>query len=288
MRIVRLCEAFKLSRQTYYDAGKRKVKEEKIGDFIKHQVKKRRKRQSRIGGRKLHYLLADDFKEAGIKVGRNKFFRILREEHLLVKRKKNRAITTRTYKRFRAYSNLIQELEISKQEQVWVSDITYVNCEKGPLYLSIVTDAYSKKIMGYNLSEDMKTQSTMKALEMALRKREYVKRKLIHHSDRGFQYTSKEYTKALKKEEIGISMTTKYDPYENAIAERVNGILKDEFEISDRRIPREQIERIVKNAIEIYNEERPHMSCELLTPNQAHRRGKYKLRKWSRYKYSKN
>ena len=131
MRIVRLCEAFKLSRQTYYDAGKRKVKEEKIGDFIKHQVKKRRKRQSRIGGRKLHYLLADDFKEAGIKVGRNKFFRILREEHLLVKRKKNRAITTRTYKRFRAYSNLIQELEISKQEQVWVSDITYVNCEKG-------------------------------------------------------------------------------------------------------------------------------------------------------------
>lgn len=247
-----------------------------------------RKDQGRIGGRKLIYLLQEDFKKAGIVIGRDKFFKFLKSEDLLVKRKKNRTITTRSYKRFREHPNLIQGLEITRSEQVWVSDITYVNCKNGPLYLHLITDAYSKKIMGSFLSADLKTKSTLAALKMALKNRKYPKRKLIHHSDRGFQYTSEDYTAKLKANKIRISMTTKYDPYENAIAERVNGILKDEFSISDRRLSEADARRNVSHAIQTYNEKRPHWSCELMVPNEAHKKGKYKLKKWSKYGPAKN
>ena len=183
---------------------------------------------------------------------------------------------------------MIKDKEIKRPEQVWVSDITYVHCKKGPLYLHLVTDAYSKKIMGYFLSDDLKTKSTLAALNMALKNRKYRSRKLIHHSDRGFQYTSDDYKKRLRKEKIKISMTTKYDPYENAIAERVNGILKDEFEISNRKLSIQEAKRNVNHAIKIYNQKRPHWSCQFLTPEQAHKKGKFILKNWSKFKFSKN
>jgi len=142
--------------------------------------------------------------------------------------------------------------------------------------------------MGYFLSDDLKTKSTLAALNMALKNRKYPKRKLIHHSDRGFQYTSNEYTEKLKSHKIKISMTTKYDPYENAIAERVNGILKDEFEISNRKLSIKDAFRNVNHAIKTYNHKRPHWSCQFLTPEQAHKFGKFKLKKYSKFKFSKN
>ena len=255
---------------------------------MRDKVMKIRKDQARIGGRKLIYLLQEDFRKVGIRIGRDKFFKFLKAQHLLVKRKKNRTITTRSYKRFRQHPNLIKDIEIKRPEQVWVSDITYVNCKKGPLYLHLVTDAYSKKIMGYFLSDDLKTKSTLAALNMALKNRIYPKRKLIHHSDRGFQYTSEAYTQRLKNQKIKISMTTKYDPYENAIAERVNGILKDEFEISNRKLTIEDAKRNVNHAIKTYNQKRPHWSCNFLTPIQAHHFGKFKLKKYSKFNFSKN
>lgn len=255
---------------------------------MKKKVLQIRKDQARIGGRKLIYMLQEDFRKAGIEIGRDKFFKFLKAQHLLVKKKKNRTITTRSYKRFKEHPNLIKGMEIKKPEQVWVSDITYVNCKKGPLYLHLVTDAYSKKIMGYFLSDDLKTKSTLAALKMALKNRKYRSRKLIHHSDRGFQYASSDYTEKLKREKIKISMTTKYDPYENAIAERVNGILKDEFEISNRKLSMDEARRNVNHAIKIYNKKRPHWSCQFLTPEQAHENGKFKLKKWSKFNFSNN
>lgn len=249
---------------------------------MREKILEIRKKQPRIGGRKLIYLLQNDFKNKGIKIGRDKFFRFMKNQFLLVKRKKNRTITTRSYKRFRSYGNQIKDKNITKPEQVWVSDITYLNCKGGPMYLSLITDAYSKKIIGYNLADNLKTSANIKSLEMALKNRKYPKRKLIHHSDRGFQYTSKEYTQRLKSEKITISMTTKYDPYENAVAERVNGILKDEFYISDYRIHKNELMNLVKNSIHIYNQERPHWSNHLLTPNQAHLFGKFKMKKYSK------
>ena len=249
---------------------------------MREKVLKIREEQARIGGRKLIYLLQEDFKKAGIKIGRDKFFSFLKSEHLLVKRKKNRTITTRSYKRFREHPNRIKELDISRPEQAWVSDITYLNCQGGPLYLSLVTDAYSKKIMGYNVSGNLKTLSTMKALLMAMKSRKYPRRKLIHHSDRGFQYADPRYTDCLMENEIGISMTTKYDPYENAVAERVNGILKQEFSISDHRIPKEEVAKIVERSILMYNTKRPHWSNYMLTPEQAHRKGRFKMRTYKK------
>ena len=283
-----MCRQMGFSRQTFYNLLHQKSKQEVEAQIMRKKVLEVRKDQARIGGRKLIYLLQEDFRKSGIKIGRDKFFKFLKAQHLLVKRKKNRTITTRSYKRFKQHPNRIKDLVIKQPEQVWVSDITYINCRKGPLYLHLVTDAYSKKIMGYFLGDDLKTKSTLAALNMALKNRNHPKRKLIHHSDRGFQYTSEAYTNRLRNKKIKISMTTQYDPYENAIAERVNGILKDEFEISNRKLSIPDAKRNVHHAIKIYNEKRPHWSCEFLTPNQAHQFGNFRLRKWSKSIFSKN
>ncbi len=185
----------------------------------------------RRGILKLYYLLKPDFKRMGIKCGRDKLFDILRAERMLVKQKKNFTRTTNSHHRYWKHPNRIKELEVIRPEQVWVSDITYIKTRKQPLYLSLVTDAYSKQIMGYELADNLKVASTLKALRMALKKRQYPDQTLIHHSDRGLQYCAPAYTDILDDGGIDISMTTKYDPYENAIAERVNGILKSEFEM---------------------------------------------------------
>jgi len=239
-------------------------------------------RLPRIGGKKLYYLLKPEFEERVIKCGRDKFLRVLRQECLLVKRRKNFTKTTQSYHRFNKHPNLVMGTTISRQEQVWVSDITYIRTRQGFMYLSLITDAYSKQIMGYNLSDNMKTESTTKALKMALRNRRYPNTSLIHHSDRGFQYCSPDYIKVLDDNNISVSMTTKYDPYENAIAERVNGILKNEFILDYGNINKPDAYRIVNQAINIYNFERPHLSCDYLTPAQAHEFGDYELKSWSK------
>ena len=236
----------------------------------------------RIGGKKLYYLIKPNITKLGIKCGRDKFFRILRHERLLVKKRKNYIVTTQSYHRFSKHPNRIMGVDIYQPEQVWVSDITYIKTVQGFMYLSLVTDAYSKQIMGYELSDNMKTESTKKALEMAIKNRKHPNRPLIHHSDRGFQYCNPDYTDVLDNYNIDISMTTKYDPYENAVAERENGILKNEFILDKELYSKVEAKRIINQTISIYNYERPHLSCDYLTPAQAHELGNYKMKKWSK------
>jgi transposase InsO family protein len=241
----------------------------------------------RVGGKKLYYLLQPEMQKLGIRCGRDKFFKILRQERLLVKKRKNYTKTTQSYHRFNKHPNLVMDTTINRPEQVWVSDITYIKTRQGYMYLSLITDAYSKRIMGYELSDNMKTESTKRALKMALKNRKYPDMPLIHHSDRGIQYCNPDYTDVLEGNRIDISMTTKYDPYENAVAERVNGILKNEFIFERELSSMKEAKRVVNQTIGIYNYERPHLSCDYLTPAQAHDYGNYELKRWSKKNSSK-
>ncbi len=232
----------------------------------------------KLGGRKLYYLLKDEL--SILKVGRDKLFRILRANHMLIKPKKRYHITTDSHHRFRKHKNLVSTLEIEKPGLVWVSDITYVGTRTNPSYLALITDAYSKKIVGYNVSNSLAVEGSLKALEMALDSRVYKGCPLIHHSDRGLQYCSNEYQKIMKQHNIKPSMTEKYDPYENAIAERVNGILKQEFDIARNIQNLDLKKKLIKNAINIYNNQRPHLSNQMLTPIQMHRQQKLKRKQY--------
>jgi len=226
----------------------------------------------KLGGRKLYFLLQD--KLSILKVGRDKLFRILRANHMLIKPKRSYHITTDSHHRFRKHKNLISTLEIVRPESVWVSDITYVGTRINPSYLALITDAYSKKIVGYNVSNSLAVEGSLKALEMALDNRVYKEYPLIHHSDRGLQYCSNEYQKIMKHYHIKSSMTEKYDPYENAIAERVNGILKQEFDIARNIQNLDLKKKLIKNAIDIYNNQK------MLTPIQMHKQQKLKRKQY--------
>jgi len=232
----------------------------------------------RIGTRKLYYLLQEQLCQ--LNVGRDKLFRILRANHMLIIPKKSYHITTDSHHRFRKHKNLVNTMDIEKPDTVWVSDITYTGTRINPSYLALITDSYSKKIVGYDVSNSLSMEGSLNALDMALRNRIYKDRDLIHHSDRGLQYCSNEYQKVLAKNKIKSSMTEKYDPYENAIAERVNGILKQEFDIA-KNIEKLTLKKsIIKNAIEIYNDRRPHLSNHMLTPEQMHKQHQLKRKQY--------
>jgi transposase InsO family protein len=241
-----------------------------------------RSKMPRIGARKLLYLLEGDLKKLNIKMGRDVFFNFLRAEHLLIKPKRSYVKTTNSNHWMKKYPNIIESLIIKRPEQVWVSDITYVKAGGKHHYLSLITDAYSKKIMGYELHPDLSTEGPLKALHMALKNRKYPNKKLIHHSDRGLQYCSKDYIDKLKNSGIKISMTQNGDPYENAVAERVNGILKYEFNWIDGFCDHLLAISTIKESIGIYNLDRPHLSCAMLTPEQAHKQRGLILRKWNK------
>lgn len=232
----------------------------------------------KLGGRKLYFLLKDSLKQ--LKVGRDKLFRILRANHMLIEPKKSYHITTDSHHRFRKHKNLISTVDIDKPESVWVSDITYVGTRINPSYLALITDAYSKKIVGYDVSKSLATEGSLKALEMALANRKHKGSKLIHHSDRGLQYCSNDYQKLLSHNKISPSMTEKYDPYENAIAERINGILKQEFDIARKTKDFKVKKKLISNAIKIYNNVRPHLSNHMLTPKQMHEQKKLKRKQY--------
>lgn len=234
-----------------------------------------RRDMPRIGFRKLYYLLYDSLRER--QIGRDKFLTILKANHLLVKPKRNYRITTDSHHRFRKHKNLVEDLPLERPEQVWVSDITYIGGRERNCYLALVTDAYSKKIMGYDVSQSLSTESSLKALNMAIKERKH-KRKLIHHSDRGLQYCSNDYQRVLKEENIIPSMTESYDPYANAIAERVNGILKQEFLLEEYLVNIHTMNALVKDAVRIYNTKRPHFSCMMRTPEQMHAQETIKIK----------
>ena len=247
-----------------------------------HYVNEIRSSLPRIGTRKLQHLLTPKLETHGIKIGRDALFNILSDNKLLVRQRKRKAITTDSRHWMKKYNNLIIGLDITRPEQVWVSDITYIRMIHDWAYLSLVTDAFSKKIMGFSLRMDLSTEGCIDALNMALSNRMY-KETLIHHSDRGSQYCSQAYIKILMQNSIAISMTQNGDPYENAIAERVNGIIKTEFNLNSSQLGFEQTLLKVKNAIENYNLMRPHLSCNFLTPNQAHLESLPMLKRWKNY-----
>lgn len=239
----------------------------------------------RIGTRKLHYLLGAALQKHNISIGRNKLFDLLAEYGLLVRRRKRRkAITTDSNHPFYKYPNLVRELQVLRPNHLWVSDITYISLKERFCYLSLITDAYSRKIVGYRVHPTLKKEGPLMALEMAMQSLPVIPQShtLIHHSDRGLQYCCAEYTGILEKKGINISMTEKGDPYENAIAERVNGILKDEFGLYSEFDDYQQASHAVEVAVRTYNQLRPHSSCNYLTPEQAHKQQGVLKAKWKR------
>jgi transposase InsO family protein len=266
------CTLFGIDRQVYYRKIKRRIKRQDKAQLVVNMVLEIRALMPRIGAKKLYYLLDNDLKT--LKIGRDKFIDILRANHLLILPKRSYHITTNSHHRFRKYKNQLLDLQINKPEQVWVSDITYIGKREKPCYLSLITDAYSKKIVGYNVSDNLNTESSLVALRLALKQRKNKEMPLIHHSDRGLQYCSNEYQKILNKNEIQPSMTQNSDPYENAVAERINGILKQEFYIDKYNKDLPIMKQIIKETVDIYNEKRPHLSNHMLTPNQMHQQNK--------------
>jgi putative transposase len=223
----------------------------------------------RIGTRKLHYLLTDELKQEGIKLGRDKMFEILSKSNMLIKNRRRYIQTTNSKHWLKKYPNLIKAIEIDRPEKLWVSDITYIRTDEGFCYLTMITDAYSRKIVGYNVSKSLGSEAAVQALQMAIRDRKS-SQELIHHSDRGLQYCSKEYIELLKKHRIRISMTEQSDPYENAMAERMNRTIKEEFLLIEEFRDYQLLDKTVAESVKIYNTERPHLSCGMRYPVDVH------------------
>ena len=233
-------------------------------------VRRRRKSLPREGVRKLIKSLDKDFIKANLKVGRDTLFNVLRKHKMLTLRKKYRMRTTNSHHRFYKYNNIIKDLEVTRPNQVWVSDITYIRTVKGFCYLALITDMYSRRIVGYDLSDSLELNGCVRALKKAIYQAKNIKQ-LIHHSDRGIQYCSNVYTQILKRKKIEISMTEENHCYENAMAERVNGILKDEFYLDQTFTNVAHAKRATKNAINLYNEIRLHLSLDYKTPNMVYK-----------------
>jgi putative transposase len=238
-----------------------------------------RRSMPRLGTRKLYYLLKESFDKESISIGRDGLFELLRQQRLLIVKRKKYTKTTDSKHWMRRYPNLVKGLALKRPEQLWVADITYIAMKQGYCYLHLVTDAYSKQIMGYRVSENLSATATLQALKMAIDSRSYSGR-LIHHSDRGLQYCSALYVKTLQAKQISISMTEDGSPYDNAIAERVNGILKDEFGLDDIFENIEQLRREVDQSVTTYNERRPHESNHMLTPNEMHQQKRLRPKLW--------
>lgn len=265
-----VCRQLGFSRQAFYKTLHCKKQKSNPREIVRQEVLALRAQMPRLGTRKLYYLLEKTFKQQGLCVGRDKLFEILRLEGLLVAKKKRYVKTTQSYHWMRKHPNIIQDFQVEKPEQLWVADITYLRTTDDNYYLHLITDAYSKRIMGYCFSDNLSATSTLSALEMAIRLRLF-NHPLIHHSDRGLQYCSALYVNTLEKNNIKISMTETGSPYDNAIAERVNGILKDEFGLDQVFKDRDQLEIQTIYAITTYNSLRPHQSNHLLTPQQMHK-----------------
>jgi len=268
-----VCKVFDITRQGHHKAVAAEAPAELEVEMVTQLVAEHRREQPRIGGFKLHHLMKDDLRAMGIKLGRDRFFDVLRGEELLVERRRARTRTTNSFHRYRVWSNLVKGLEVTRPDQVWASDITYIRHRGGFAYLFLVTDVWSRKIVGWTLGETLETRWSLDALAMAMKGAHAPVEGLerIHHSDRGVQYCSADYVNGLKKEGIAISMAEAGNPYENAIAERVNGILKDEFLLDRTMEDVETARRAVREAVHAYNNLRPHRSIGLAKPGERYR-----------------
>lgn len=265
--IKELCKVFKYSRDGYYKSTKMTEKENLSRAILLNEVLLIRREHPRMGGKKIYYLLKDLSKE--LHIGRDKLFTLLREEGLLVEPKKSYVKTTNSYHRFRVYKNELSKKKINSPNQAWASDITYISTTSGFMYLFLLTDMYSRKIVGWDLSENLSLEGGLKALKQALKQCKNAEG-VIHHSDRGIQYCSNIYTSVLLKNKMQISMTEENHCYENAMAERVNGILKNEYLLDTRFKDKSIAIKTCAEAIMLYNKKRPHWSLGLKTPEEVH------------------
>jgi putative transposase len=254
--------------------------------LVLDQVRQIRRTSPRMGTRKLYELLEGFLLEHQIKLGRDALFDLLAANYMLIRRKSRRTQTTQSGHWLKRYPNLIADTEIERVNQVWVSDITYLRIPSGFLYLSLVTDVCSHKILGYDLADNLESINALKALSMAIENAQQanaVFNELIHHSDQGFQYCSPLYAGLLNKFNIAISMSDKGQPLQNAIAERVNGILKHEYLLLHNFKDKADAQKVLETTVGTYNKQRPHMSCNMLTPDKAHEYGKPLKKRWKNY-----
>lgn len=282
MSVAGLCMLLGYSKQAYYKRMSHREEEQLRAQLLMEMIRQVRQRMPRLGGRKLLVKLHGKFERADIQMGRDAFFDFLREHGLLIKPRRRYVKTTLSSHWLRKYDNLMTDLQVEKINQAWVSDITYVETDEGFIYLYLITDAYSKKIIGQHASDDLKAQSATAALKMAISQTKTCEG-IIHHSDRGVQYCSEDYIQLLTGNKMLISMSEPGSPTQNAIAERVNGILKDEWIYEYHYTSKQQAKKHIHEIIGIYNHERPHSSCSMLTPVQAHKHQKPLKKMWKKY-----
>lgn len=273
---------FGITRQAVYFNYKSSYQRLAKRQIVLEFVRVVRQTHPRIGTRKLYHIILPELRERGIKYGRDKLFKLLRDNDLLVRRRKKRFSTTQSNHPFRKYQNLIASFQPYKSNQLWVSDITYLKAKDVNSYLFLLTDAFSRKICGYKLSTNMEAKNAVECLKMAIEAAGDIQG-MIHHSDRGIQYCSYEYVKLLQDNQIRISMTQDGNPIDNCIAERVNGILKQEYLFSNRDMDYSELIDKVDESIIRYNNLRPHLSCNMMTPSQAHKHKGILKRKWKNY-----
>jgi transposase InsO family protein len=269
------------TRQAFYGRQQHVQQEILEAELIIQEVLKHRLLQPRIGTRKLIIMLADFARIHKINLGRDALFSLLREHDLLIRKRKRKAVTTFSKHWLKKYPNLIRGFMPLASNHLLVSDITYIVVADGFAYLSLITDGYSRKIAGFYLSKTLEAKGTIEALKMAIKNCSNTKN-LIHHSDRGVQYCCADYVKLLQDKNIQISMTENGDPLENAIAERVNGILKEEL-LQTKYNSFDEAKKSVAKSIVIYNSLRPHSSCNMFTPNEAHKKEGELKKHWKNY-----
>lgn len=264
------CRLLGITRQSYYHhqrVTERKMLQEEI---IIQLIREVRQSLPKAGGRMLYIKLKNDLFKMDIKLGRDGLFEVLKSNNLMIRRRKRRIWTTDSNHGLRVYPNLIREIEITKPNQVWVSDITYWRIGEEFLYISLITDAYSKKILGYNVAESLQGINARRALKMAITQAPFPLRQIIHHSDRGIQYCNKKYTQILTRNRFKISMSARGNPLENSVAERINGTIKNDFLNHYKVQNLSEAKEALEKAVRIYNDERPHSSVENLPPTEAH------------------
>lgn len=281
-----LCSLLGFSKQAYYKRMSQIEEKQLHEHMLLEMIRQVRHNMPRLGGRKLLVKLDDKLKSSEMPIGRDAFFDFLRLHRLLIKSRKRHVITTLSAHWLFKYANLLIGLQITRANQVWVCDITYIETEEGFLYLYLITDAYSRKIVGYHLSEDLKAQSAVEALKMAIAATGNC-REIIHHSDRGIQYCCQLYVDLLKENKMLSSMTEPASPTQNPVAERLNGILKTEWVYETNYSTKQQAKEHIGQIIYLYNHERPHSSCSMLTPERAHQATEPLVQMWKNYRHKK-
>lgn len=281
VRVDELCGLFGYTRQAYYQGFRRGYESSAAIDQTLDTVEKIRKKHPKMGVRKMKVVLARDY---GIDVGRDSLFDIMRNAGLLMRKRMRHRRTTFSGHGMRTYPNLIKEIVPSRPDEIWVTDITYLHVEGRHMYVFLVTDMYSRMVVGWKVADNMRDDNAIEALKMALRgmNPQYKEMPVIHHSDRGSQYCSLDYVKLMKKHSMEISMTEGGNPRENSVAERVNGIIKNEY-LYPLQVSISGLHMRVHRAIHAYNAERPHLSLNMHTPEYVYRTGILTHRLWKNY-----